>query len=79
MTYVLVTYIVSNESERLHPMDSFVVRVDIDAEGIPTTESMTRLGERIAHSVVGKVSATKRREAFRLAEKDPGDVTREGP
>ncbi|RSM61760.1 hypothetical protein DMB66_23970 [Actinoplanes sp. ATCC 53533] len=47
-SYLLLSFIVTRDGERQHPMDVAVVRLNLDADGLPDEASMQDLGRRVA-------------------------------
>lgn len=58
--HVLVTFLVTRESEHGHPMDTIVKRVVLADDGTPTTVSLERLTESIAREVTRKAAVAVR-------------------
>jgi hypothetical protein len=52
--YVLVTFLVTRDGERGHPMDTIATRIDVDAGGGPANDSLERLTERVRREVQRK-------------------------
>lgn len=55
--YLLVTFMVTRDGERGHPMDTTVTRVDIDTAGTMTEESLDKLVTRVRRDVQRKAAA----------------------
>lgn len=58
--HLLVTFLVTRDGERGHPMDTIVKRVDLAGDSTPTPATLDRLTESIASEVV-RVAAVEDR------------------
>lgn len=53
--YLFVTFLVTEDGEQGHPMDTLVVRVDLDDNGEPDAQTLDRLHGLIRREVARKV------------------------
>lgn len=54
-SYVLASFIVTEDGERQHPMDVSVVKLNLSADGQPDDASMTDLAHRVNRAALRKV------------------------
>jgi hypothetical protein len=55
-SYVLAAFLVTEDGERHHPMDVSVVKLNVDATGLPDEDSMKDLTQRVTRAVQRKVA-----------------------
>ena len=55
-SYVLVSFLVTQDGERQHPMDVAVVKLNLGADDLPDEESMNDLARRVTRAALRKVS-----------------------
>lgn len=56
-SYVLASFIVTEDGERQHPMDVSVVKLNLSTDGVPDEASMNDLAQRVSRAAVRKVRA----------------------
>jgi hypothetical protein len=58
-SYVLASFIVTEDGERQHPMDVSVVKLNLGFDGLPDDASMTDLANRVSRAALSKVRARR--------------------
>jgi hypothetical protein len=57
--HLMVTFMVTEDGEPGHPMDTFATRIDLDDLGNPLPGPWTRLHERVKRELRRKVAARR--------------------